>query len=168
MTYLRSLLISLLAMSLLWGCTEPSGTGPEPIPEETPVPAASRKATPAATPSGPLQLVPGEVQEVLDIDCSSCHSGPDAEAGLRLDAQHAYEDLLERKSTQASKMNLVSPGEPDESYLLHKMLGTHLDVGGHGDRMPLEGSWGVKGSLSDDEVARVKKWIVNGAPAEQQ
>jgi cytochrome c len=167
---LRPLLLSaaLLSAALLWGCSEPN-PGPEPLPDETPVASASPQATksPAPSPAGPVDLVPGEVQEVLDLDCASCHSGADASAGLRLDAQHAYAALLDQKSTQASKMRLVAPGEPKDSYLLHKMRGTHLDVGGHGDRMPIEGSWGVHGSLSDAEVLRVEKWISNGAPAEE-
>lgn len=172
MNQLRLLLAPSLALSLsvalLVGCSEPN-PGPEPLPEESPVPTASPAATktPAPGASGPVDLVPGEVQEVFDLDCASCHSGPDASAGLRLDARHAYQALVEQKSRQASKMRLVAPGEPKESYLLHKMRGTHLDVGGHGDRMPLEGSWGVHGSLSDAEVLRVEKWIQDGAPAEE-
>tara|TARA_R110002072_G_scaffold27431_7_gene89194 strand:- start:219 stop:728 length:510 start_codon:yes stop_codon:yes gene_type:complete len=168
MNQLRLFSALLLTGALLWGCTAEPNPGPEPLPEETPAPSASPKATksPQPTSEGPVQLVPGEVQEVFDLDCSKCHSGADASAGLLLDAKHAYESLLERKSTQASKMRLVAPGEPKDSYLLHKMRGTHLDVGGHGDRMPLEGSWGVHGSLSDAEVLRVEKWVVNGAPAE--
>jgi len=167
MNQLRLLPALLMTGALLWGCSEPN-PGPEPLPSETPAPSAGPTATktPPAAAVGPLELVPGEVQEVFDLDCASCHSGKDASAGLRLDAQHAYEALLERKSIQASKMRLVAPGEPKDSYLLHKMRGTHLDVGGHGDRMPLEGSWGIHGSLSDAEVLRVEKWVLNGAPAE--
>lgn len=155
---------------LLWGCSAEPNPGPEPLPEETPVPSARPSETPAPSaapaPAGPVLLVPGEVQEVFDLDCASCHSGPEASAGLRLDARHAYEALLEHKSTQATKMRLVAPGEPKLSYLLHKMRGTQLDVGGHGDRMPLDGSWGPQGSLSDTELKRVTTWIKNGAPAE--
>ena len=163
---LRALLLSLLLLGALFlaGCTEP---GPGPEPAETPTPRAS--AAPALAPSrpGPALRVPGEVQEVFDLDCTRCHSGGGGSAGLNLDAKRAYAALVERKSSQASKMNLVAPGEPKLSYLLHKMRGTHLDIGGHGTRMPQEGSWGIHGSLSDAEVERVRRWIKAGAPAER-
>ncbi|MBL4849002.1 MAG: hypothetical protein JKY65_26050 [Planctomycetes bacterium] len=153
----------LLVPLLLAGCTDP-GSGPEPVPTPTPAPRSS--ATPRSAPDPSLR-VPGEVQEVFDLDCTRCHSGGGGSAGLSLDAERAYAAIVERKSSQASKMNLVAPGEPELSYLLHKMLGTQLDVGGHGARMPQMGSWGANGSLSDAEVARVRRWIEAGAPAEQ-
>jgi mono/diheme cytochrome c family protein len=111
---------------------------------------------------GDGQRLPGEVQEVFDTACDGCHGNL---GRLPLDAKRAYANLVDRPSHQLPKMLRVAPGEPQKSYLMHKMLGTHLEVGGHGTRMPDGGSWGAGGSLTDEDVEVVRAWILQGAPA---
>lgn len=153
-----------LSLAALAACSPPPRKPKRP-PKETPRVTPTPEPAAEVTHAGKLQRVPGEVQEVFDLDCITCHRPGRAKAGLRLDAEHAYASLVDRQSSQARKRLLVSPGEPGESYLLDKMRGTHLDVGGHGARMPLRGTWGPEGSLSDDEVERIRAWIADGAPA---
>jgi hypothetical protein len=53
---------------------------------------------------------------------------------------------------------LVEPGAPDDRYLLAKLRGEQLAVGGSGSSMPLGGT------LDSSEIAKVEAWIASGAP----
>jgi len=68
------------------------------------------------------------------------------------------------------ELNLIEPGDPEASYLWHKLCGTHLDVGGEGEAMPRafsfsEGSgtvWNYPLDRADLEL--IELWIEEGAP----
>ncbi len=70
-----------------------------------------------------------------------------------------YDMLVERLSHQLPSMPLVTPSAPEESYLVHKLRGTHLDVGGEDDAMPP----GNREPLSEEEIQLVEEWILAGA-----
>ncbi len=55
-------------------------------------------------------------------------------------------------------MNRVTPGQPDNSYLVHKVQNTHLDVGGSGFQMPIGRS-----PLTQTEIDLIRAWISAGA-----
>lgn len=160
---LLGLLGPLLVTPLLLGCS----ADPEPEPDPAPDPSAparpSEPLEPIPAPDG--QVVVGEVQALFDNACSGCHSGPGASARLALDARHAYANLVDRASHQLPAMLLVAPGEPKLSYLLHKLEDTHIQVGGHGKRMPIGGTWGPGGDVTPDDLTALRAWIRNGAPA---
>src|SRR5262245_22750717 len=67
--------------------------------------------------------------------CAPCHSGAAAPLGLRLDAGASYAMLVNASSVEAPSLRRVAPGNPDASYLIHKIAGT-ASAGG---RMPLGG-----------------------------
>jgi hypothetical protein len=50
-------------------------------------------------------------------------------------------------------MPYVTPGDPAQSYLWHKLKGTHKDVGGSGAQMPLGGK------LGETELTAIESWI---------
>lgn len=52
---------------------------------------------------------------------------------------------------------LVVPGKPSDSYLIHKLEGTHLKVGGMGASMPF--SAGVLLKLEEKDLALIHRWI---------
>jgi hypothetical protein len=54
-------------------------------------------------------------------------------------------------------MMYIDPGSPDNSYLWHKLAGTHIEVGGSDFRMPFGGQ------LCTDDILLINKWIVQGA-----
>lgn len=54
---------------------------------------------------------------------------------------------------------MVTPGAPVESYLWHKVAGTHLTVGGAGGRMPKP----TDPPLTALELATVEAWLLGGA-----
>lgn len=99
-----------------------------------------------------------DIQPVFNQSCYTCHVTGAEPAGLALDPGRAYEELVGVESTQ-SPLLLVEPGEPENSYLLHKLRGTHLDVGGQGTQMP-QGA----GSLADEVIELIAQWIEEGAP----
>lgn len=84
--------------------------------------------------------------------CSGCHSDSGTFPPIN------YDDLVDQDSMQLSSMKLIAPSDPENSYLLHKISGTHLDVGGSGVQMPM----GTP-ALSPEDIALVEAWIVQGA-----
>lgn len=70
----------------------------------------------------------------------------------------AIDNIVGVPSDEASDLNRIEPGDPEKSYLLHKVLGTQRTVGGSGSRMPLGGR-----ALSDDQINKIRQWIEQGA-----
>ncbi|MBI3081950.1 MAG: hypothetical protein HYY94_03380 [Gemmatimonadetes bacterium] len=111
-------------------------------------------------------LEPGEVsfsrqvQPILTDRCAfgGCHASTSPAAGQSLAEGLAYMNIVNVPSQELPSMDRVKPGDPDRSYLVHKIQGTHLEVGGSGLRMP----WGQE-PLSDDQINRIRAWIQQGA-----
>lgn len=101
-----------------------------------------------------------QVQPVFDTHCVVCHQYGAEQAGLSLEDGDAHSNLVNVKSTQ-SPLERVVPGKIEASYLVHKLRGTHNEVGGSGVLMPL--SSGGKGAMSVEENALVTSWIEQGA-----
>ena len=78
---------------------------------------------------------------------------------MSLVAGQAFSNVVNVAARQAS-MKRVTPNQPDNSYLVHKVQGTHLDVGvgGSGSRMPLNRS-----PLSQSDIDLIRDWIQAGA-----
>lgn len=89
---------------------------------------------------------------VFQPRCASHHNGaqsPDLRSGS------AYASLVNVRSTQSALM-LVAPGDPEASYLIHKLEGRAGIAGG---RMPQGGPF-----LSSADIAVIRSWIQAGAP----
>jgi mono/diheme cytochrome c family protein len=104
-------------------------------------------------PEQPTVGFASDVQMVFDFNCVSCHQAGAENAELNLGFGAAHADLVGVPSTQSPLLR-VQPGLPSESYLMHKLEGTHLDIGGSGDPMPL----GL-GPLPDADLATIRTWI---------
>ena len=102
-----------------------------------------------------------DVQPIFTGNCafSGCHAGSSPEEGMSLVAGQAFSNVVNVAARQAS-MKRVTPNQPDNSYLVHKVQGTHLDVGvgGSGSRMPLNRS-----PLSQSDIDLIRDWIQAGA-----
>lgn len=96
------------------------------------------------------------VQPIFDGACN-CHQSSPLSAPFSLQAMDAYDNLVEAPSTEVDTMPLVTAGNPDKSYLWHKLNGTQLDVGGSGTRMP------VSSPLDASELDVIEHWIMDGA-----
>ena len=86
--------------------------------------------------------------------CTVCHTGARAPLGLRLDEGASYAMLVDVPSVQVLALRRVAPGDPDNSYLVHKIEG-RAAVGG---LMPLGGP-----PLDADQVNLIRQWIAAGA-----
>lgn len=94
---------------------------------------------------------------VFTIDCakSGCHGGASAQFGLRLDPGFAYGNLVNVASPRDANQIRVIPGNPGDSFIVHKIEGTQT----LGDRMPQGGPY-----LPQSTIDVIRQWIANGAP----
>lgn len=86
--------------------------------------------------------------------CITCHAGGAAPRGLRLEEPVSFSMLVNVPSDEAPNTLRVAPGDPDNSYLIHKLEGTAA-VGG---RMPLNGP-----QLPQADIDVIRQWITAGA-----
>lgn len=94
---------------------------------------------------------------VLRTNCATCHLTGQEAGNMKLHPGGAYASLVNVASVE-SKLKRVAPGAPDESYLMRKLDGTHLDAGGVGERMPFG-----QPPLDDAVRERFRAWIAAGA-----
>jgi hypothetical protein len=88
--------------------------------------------------------------------CSLCHIGAGAPEGLQLDAAHSYNLLVGVPSNEQPSLLRVKPGDPNNSYMVHKIEGAPGIVGG---QMPLGET-----PLPQATIDAIRQWIANGAP----
>ncbi|MFA7586722.1 MAG: hypothetical protein WCY11_11105 [Novosphingobium sp.] len=113
--------------------------------------------TPAGT-TAAKSLYQAEIAPLLQANCATCHL-TGAEAGnLSLIPDKAIASLVGAQAIGAPGQIRVVPGEPDKSYLLMKLEGTHTAVGGTGARMPFGAP-----PLAPEQVAKIRQWIAEGA-----
>jgi hypothetical protein len=104
-----------------------------------------------------------EIQPMLESACL-CHfsatPGGDMTAPyLNFNAGLAVGELVDVDSVQVPSMKRVAPGDIENSYLVHKLRGTYVDVGGPVDSDPMP----PLAPLAEDDIARIEAWIVGGA-----
>jgi hypothetical protein len=91
---------------------------------------------------------------------ASCHTGnPPPQAPGSYDAGLVWENIVGVPSLQSAGMNVVEPGAPERSYLVHKLRGTAGDVGGIATVMPLSDA-----PLDESDIEAIEAWIAAGAP----
>jgi len=93
------------------------------------------------------------------LACVGCHSdqGRAPAGGLVLLEGRAYDSLVGRVSTGKPGATRVVPGDPDNSYLVHKLEGKADIVG---QRMPR----GNGPFLTEGQMLVIRRWIQEGAP----
>jgi len=93
------------------------------------------------------------------VACTACHTnvGRNPSANLNLAHDFAYDQIVNRQSGQRTELVLVKPGDPEVSYLLHKIEGrpTIINL-----RMPRSSP----SFLTAGQILAVKRWIEIGAP----
>ncbi len=95
---------------------------------------------------------------VLKARCAVCHMTGEEPGGMALTPDTAWADLVGRDAMGLPSMKRVNPGEPQSSYLMHKLWGSHREVGGNGSRMPLH-----QPPLSAAVLGDFETWIQAGA-----
>jgi hypothetical protein len=106
---------------------------------------------------GPITADLQSIQDnVFTPICSKCHIGASAPEGLQLDAAHSYNLLVGVPSVEQPTLLRVKPGDPDDSYMVHKIEGL---AGISGGQMPLGET-----PLPQATINAIRQWITNGAP----
>jgi hypothetical protein len=101
------------------------------------------------------------VQLLFTARCANCHSGVNPPAGMSLSG-NAWPNIYQVPSEEVPTLRRVRGFRPDSSYLVHKIQGTHLSVGGFGVRMPF-GCPSSVACLTDATINLVRNWILQGA-----
>ena len=118
--------------------------------------------TPNLTPT--FSSIQNEIFNTTDSSgraaCINCHNsnGRVPAGGLDLTSAVAYSRLVNVPSGQRPTVNRVAPGDPENSYLVHKL--EVLRPGTLGGRMPR----GTGPFLTDGQMLVVRRWIELGAP----
>lgn len=101
-----------------------------------------------------------DLQPLLDNNCVQCHFLESAQGGLVLENGETWSNLVDITSRQTT-MNRVTPLKPQQSYLVHKLRGTHIEAGGSGLPMPYSSEANI--GLSMETIDMVERWILQGA-----
>ena len=105
--------------------------------------------------------IQSEIFEATDSSgrppCTSCHNTVFARFNGNLDLSHAaaYANLVNTASRDKAGAIRVIPGDPTNSYLIHKLTGAPGIVG---QQMPINGPY-----LSSGQIAVIRHWIETGA-----
>ena len=93
------------------------------------------------------------------LACVNCHNarGRAFTAGLDLTAGVSYASLVGVASTERPSILRVAPGDPGNSYMIHKLEGRPDIVG---VRMPR----GTGPFLTAGQIVVIRRWIEIGAP----
>ena|ERR1043166_1083532 len=97
-----------------------------------------------------------KVQQIFDTNCVVCHQDAQPLGNLSLQRNSAVKNLVRVMSDEVPGMARVMPGNATQSYLIHKLRGTHLMVGGSGERMPFGGQ-----PLAEGDIATIQAWIMD-------
>ena len=136
-------MVTFCVSAVLSGCGGGGGDNDSPPPQQQQPP-----------PAGQTSLFQQVQDTVLTPNCTGCHVGANAPAGLRLDAGNSFAMLVNVASTQVPTVLRVIPGDPQNSYLVQKIEG-RAAVGG---RMPLG-----RAALPQASIDLVRSWIAAGA-----
>ena len=104
-----------------------------------------------------------EIQDyIFDKSCanSACHAAPASASQLNLTYGLSYQDLVGRVpqnvAAAAAGMKLIDPGNPENSFLLTKLMDPTPEQGA---RMPFNA-----GTLHPGKIEAIRAWIAAGAP----
>ena len=87
--------------------------------------------------------------------CVTCHNGNPFVPG-NFTGANAYTQLVGRASFQKPNLLRVNPGDPDNSYMVHKLEGGPNIIG---ERMPRGGG----PFLTSGQMLVIRRWIAQGA-----
>ena len=107
-----------------------------------------------------------EIQDyIFDKSCanSACHAAPANAGDLNLTYGLSYQDLVGRAprnpAAAAAGMKLIDPGNPENSFLLTKLMDPTPE---QGVRMPFNA-----GTLHSGKIEAIRTWIAAGAPEKE-
>jgi mono/diheme cytochrome c family protein len=141
---MRGAIVAGMMLALTACSSQPAGQAPEDNAQATQQVAVS--------------LYQSDIAPMLTSSCASCHL-TGAEAGnMSLVPDKAIATLVGVKAVGAPSQIRVVPGKPDESYVIMKLEGTHIEQGGSGAQMPFGAP-----PLAPEKIAKLRQWISEGA-----
>lgn len=101
-----------------------------------------------------------DIQPIFNDNCvDGCHEPGGVWSIFDLRPTRAYDSIVGVPApSQAIHLNCVEPGDPDASYIWHKLSGTQLEVGGEGLQAPDDAA-----PLDDAVLEVIETWILEGA-----
>ncbi len=109
-----------------------------------------------------------EIQDyIFDKSCvnTACHGAPANAGGLNLAYENSYHSLVgqtpRNPAAAEASMKLVDPGNPENSFILTKLVGSTAPE--FGARMPF-----TAGPLHDGKIEAIRTWIAADAPQKEQ
>ncbi len=100
------------------------------------------------------KLIPSRVQTIFTNSCS-CHTSAFPPQGMSLVTDQAYDNTVNRASSEVPSLKRIEPGNAGLSYLVRKIEGSQSV----GSRMPADGP----PYLSAANIDSIKGWINAGA-----
>ena len=107
-----------------------------------------------------------DIQPIWDEHCTmACHEPGGAWVGFLDLSDSAYDRIVGVQVLTVSGMVHIEPGDPEASYLWHKLQGTQATVsGGNGDKMPYPQPGMEPTVLTQEQLDTIEEWILGGAP----
>jgi hypothetical protein len=112
----------------------------------------------AEAPTQTASFYQTDIAPMLQSSCATCHLTGQEAGNMALVPAKAIATLVGVKSSVAPSLTRVVPGDPDNSYLIMKLEGTHIEKGGIGARMPFGAP-----PLAPEKIAKLRQWIKEGA-----
>ncbi len=155
-------LISLVLLTLPWGCGGGGSSSPTPAP--TPAPTTCPIPVAKASPSFSTDLVPA-IQSSCGAAATSCHGGQSPTghvlySGTPSELHARLFNVVPANAPTGQGWVLVKPGDPARSWLLEKVTKDQPGGSGYGTRMPQ-----ATPNLCQATVDTLTTWINAGAPS---
>lgn len=120
--------------------------------------SASSASSSSSSSSAALEPTYSSIQaQVFSVSCavSGCHTGANPPQGLNLESDQSYGLLVDVAANEVGSLDRVEPGDPNNSYLIHKLEGSAAV----GARMPADGP----PYLTESQIEVIRQWISDGA-----
>lgn len=106
----------------------------------------------------PVVSYQADIVPLLEGNCATCHLTGEEAGGMSLVGDAAIASLVDKPAQGAPAILRIAPGDPDRSYIVMKLEGTHIAHGGSGARMPFGGP-----PLAPTQITKIRNWIAAGA-----
>lgn len=153
------LAIAALALAACAGNGEGLDQNGNPIGSSSSSSSGSSSGSGSGSSSGATVAFETIQDQVFTPICSVCHQGAGAPEGMQLSAGQAYAMIVGVPSQEVPTLDRILPDNPDESYLVQKIMGTAAV----GAQMP-DGCPITQPCLDAATIDLIRQWVSEGAP----